>query len=80
MEKQGSTPLQNAVTSNQREPSVIPTGEFNFAPVEDMFDGPENQLADLLANDPGALAQVDLYKADIDRFGIPAMASLGVKT
>ena len=78
MEKQGSTPLQNAVTSNQREPSVIPTGEFNFAPVEDMFDGPETQLADLLANDPGALAQVDLYKADIDRFGIPAMASLGV--
>ena len=33
MEKQGSTPLQNAVTSNQREPSVIPTGEFNFVPV-----------------------------------------------
>jgi hypothetical protein len=78
MEKQGSTPLQNAVTSNQREPSVIPTGEFNFVPVEDMFDGPETELADLLANDPGALAQVDLYKADIDRFGIPAMASLGV--
>jgi len=78
MEKQGSTPLQNAVTSNQREPSVIPTGEFNFIPVEDMFDGPETQLADMLANDPGALAQVDLYKADIDRFGIPAMASLGV--
>lgn len=78
MEKQGSTPLQNAVTSNQREPSVVPTGEFNFVPVEDMFDGPETELADLLANDPGALAQVDLYKADIDRFGIPAMASLGV--
>lgn len=78
MKEQGNTPLQTAVTSNQRETSVIPTGQFNFIPVEDMFEGPETQLAEVLATDPGAIANVGAYKADIDKYGIPAMASLGV--
>ena len=39
MKEQGNTPLQTAVTSNQRETSVVPTGQFNFIPVEDMFEG-----------------------------------------
>jgi len=78
MKEQGNTPLQTAVTSNQRETSVVPTGQFNFIPVEDMFEGPETQLAEVLATDPGAIANVGAYKADIDKYGIPAMASLGV--
>ena len=53
MKEQGNTPLQTAVTSNQRETSVVPTGQFNFIPVEDMFEGPETQLAEVLATDPG---------------------------
>ena len=77
MKEQGNTPLQTAVTSNQRETSVVPTGQFNFIPVEDMFEGPETQLAEVLATDPGAIANVGAYKADIDKYGIPAMASLG---
>lgn len=78
MKEQGNTPLQTAVNSNQRETSVVPTGQFNFIPVEDMFEGPETQLAEVLATDPGAIANVGAYKADIDKYGIPAMASLGV--
>lgn len=78
MENQANTSLTNAVNSNQRQESVIPTDGFNFIPIEEMFDGPETQIADVLATDPGAIANVGAYKSAIDRYGIPAMASLGV--
>jgi len=77
MEDQSNKPLANTIANNQRTSSVIPPGEFNFIPIEEMFETPETDLANVIATDPGAIAQVDRYKADIDKYGIPAMASLG---
>ena len=39
---------------------------------------PETELADAIATDPDSVARIDYYKADIDTYGINAMASLGV--
>ena len=78
MEIPSDKTLNQTVVENQRPAeTIVPTGQ-NFIPVTEMFETPETLLADALATDPDSVARIDRYKADIDKYGINAMASLGV--
>jgi len=79
MENQSDKSLDQVINDNQRPASsIIPSGQFNFVPVTEMFENSETELADAIATDPDSVARIDYYKADIDKYGINAMASLGV--
>ncbi len=79
MENQSKNALKETVDNNQRPAmSITPAGQPNFIPITEMFDTPDTLLADALATDPDSVARVDLYKTDIQKYGIDAMASLGV--
>ena len=72
-------PTLEATIENSQRPltSIIPEGQFNFVPVEEMFENPMTAIGDVIATDPGILSNIDTYKTDIDKYGIGAMASLG---
>ena len=79
MENQSKNALKETIDNNQRPAmSVTPAGQPNFIPITEMFDTPDTLLADALATDPDSVARVDLYKTDIQKYGIDAMASLGI--
>ena len=79
MENQSGNTLKDDIVRNQRPSmSITPEGQPNFIPITEMFDTPDTLLADALATDPDSVARVDLYKTDIQKYGIDAMASLGV--
>ena len=72
-------PTLEATIENSQRPltTIIPEGQFNFVPVEEMFENPMTAIGDVIATDPGILSNIDTYKTDIDKYGIGAMASLG---
>ena len=72
-------PTLEATIENSQRPltTIIPEGQFNFIPVEEMFENPMTAIGDVIATDPGILSNIDTYKTDIDKYGIDAMASLG---
>ena len=72
-------PTLEATIENSQRPltSIIPEGQFNFVPVEEMFENPMTAIGDVIATDPGILSNIDSYKTDVDKYGIGAMASLG---
>ena len=79
MENQPGNTLEDNIVKNQRPSmSINPQGQPNFIPVTEMFETPDTLLADAIAFDPDSVARVDLYKTDIQKYGINAMASLGV--
>ena len=79
MENPSDKTLNQQVINNQRPSgSIVPQGQQNFIPVTEMFDTPETLLADAISVNPDAVARIDYWKADIDKYGINAMASLGV--
>jgi len=82
MENESKGPLSEEIVSQQRPaPSIIPEGQFRFEPIADLFETPETNFNDLLMSGPLAadeISGVNEYKADIDKYGISAMASLGV--
>ena len=79
MENQSGNTLKDSIVKDQRPSmSITPEGQPNFIPVSEMFDTPETLLADAIAIDPNSVARIDLYKTDIQKYGINAMASLGV--
>ena len=79
MENQPGNTLGDNIVKNQRPSmSINPQGQPNFIPVTEMFETPDTLLADAIAFDPDSVARVDLYKTDIQKYGINAMASLGV--
>ena len=82
MENESKTPLQELNQASLRPaPSVIPDGQFRFEPIEELFETPEEKFndyamsGDLAADD---ISGVNLVKSDIDKYGIGAMASLGI--
>ena len=82
MENESKTPLQELNQASLRPaPSVIPDGQFRFEPIEELFETPEEKFNDyamsgnLAADD---ISGVNLVKSDIDKYGIGAMASLGI--
>ena len=78
MENQSDKTLDEVIVENQRPASsIIPPGQFNFTPVTEMFENSDTELADALATDPDSVARIDYWKADIDKYGINAMSSLG---
>ena len=58
--------------------SVIPQGMQDYVPVTAMFENAFTEIADVNAIDPVIMTGVNQYKTDIDRYGINAMANLGV--
>ena len=82
MENESKGSLAKEIESQQRPaPSIIPEGQFRFEPIAEMFDTPDTDFNDLLMSGPIAadeISGVNEYKADIDKYGISAMASLGV--
>ena len=82
MENESNKPLAQEIKNQERPvPSIIPEGQFRFEPIAEMFDSPEENFNDyLLSSDLAAddVSGVNEYKADIDKYGIGAMASLGV--
>ena len=79
MENPSDKTLNQQVINNQRPSgSIVPQGQQNFIPITEMFDTPETLLADAISVNPDAVARIDYWKADIDKYGINAMASLGV--
>ena len=58
--------------------SVIPPGVQDYVPVTAMFENAFTEIADINALDPAIISGVNQYKTDIDRYGINAMANLGV--
>ena len=84
MENESSKPLEQEIKREQRPaPSILPEGQFRFEPIAEMFETPDTNFNDYLMSSSLAaddVSGVNLYKADIDKFGINAMASLGVAT
>jgi len=79
MENQSDNSLEQVIVDSQRpSESIVPQGQDVYIPVTEMFDIPETNLADALATNPDAVARIDYWKADIDKYGIDAMASLGM--
>ena len=78
MEDNNNTSLDTTIKSSERQASVIPQEQFNFVPIESMFETPETDLATAIATNPDEIALIDQHKVDIDRYGIDAMANLGV--
>ena len=82
MENESNKPLAQEIKNQERPaPSIIPEGQFRFEPIAEMFDSPEENFNDyLLSSDLAAddVSGVNEYKAEIDKYGIGAMASLGV--
>ena len=78
MEDNNNTSLDTTIKSSERQASVIPQEQFSFVPVESMFESPETDLAAAIATNPDEIALIDQHKVDIDRYGIDAMANLGV--
>lgn len=78
MEELDKTSLESTISNSQKPlTSIIPEGQFNFVPVEEMFENPMTAIGDVIATDPGIISNIDTYKTDIDKYGIGAMASLG---
>ena len=82
MENESNKPLQQEIRNQERPtPSIIPEGQFRFEPMAEMFETPEENFNDYLLSSSLAaddISGVNEYKADIDKYGIGAMASLGV--
>ena len=57
-------PTLEATIENSQRPltSIIPEGQFNFVPVEEMFENPMTAIGDVIATDPGILSNIDTYK------------------
>jgi len=58
--------------------SVIPPGVQDYVPVTAMFENAFTEIADINAVDPSVISGVNQYRTDIDKYGINAMANLGV--
>ncbi len=82
MENESKTPLQQLNREAERPaPSVIPDGQFRFEPIEELFETPEERFNDYaMSGDLAAdeISGVNEYTAAIDKYGIGAMASLGI--
>ena len=80
MENQSKTPLNSAIEQSQRPApqSIIPEGQFKFTPIEEMFETPEEINTKNVLADPDFYAGLNAAKPMIDKYGINAMASLGV--
>ena len=73
MENPSDKTLNQQVINNQRPSgSIVPQGQQNFIPITEMFDTPETLLADAISVNPDAVARIDYWKADIDKYGINA--------
>ena len=73
------TGLDKQIVADQRPlGTIVPEGQFNFVPIDEMFSDQSTALGDALAADPGMVSTVDMYKSDIDKYGIDNMASLGM--
>tara|TARA_R110000850_G_scaffold29186_2_gene80737 strand:- start:5975 stop:19717 length:13743 start_codon:yes stop_codon:yes gene_type:complete len=83
MENQNDTNLKDqslasTIQAAQRpHASVVPPGQ-DFIPVTDMFENAYTSIADTNAIDPSIISGVNRYKNELDQYGIPALASLGV--
>jgi len=82
MENGSNKPLAQEIKNQERPaPSIIPEGQFRFEPIAEMFETPDTKFNDYLMSSSLAaddFSGVNQYKTDIDRYGIDAMASLGV--
>jgi hypothetical protein len=83
MENQNDTNLKDqslasTIQETQRPTaSVVPPGQ-DFIPVTEMFENVYTRIADINAVDPSIISGVNRYKNELDEYGIPALASLGV--
>ena len=76
---QADNSLASTVQKAQRPySSVIPEGMQDYVPVTAMFENAFTEIADVNAVDPVVMTGVNEYRTDIDRYGINAMANLGV--
>jgi len=83
MENQNDTNLKDqslasTIQETQRPTaSVVPPGQ-DFIPVTEMFENAYTRIADINAIDPSIISGVNRYRNELDEYGIPALASLGV--
>ena len=84
MENQNDKSLQNdslatTIQETQRPySSVVNPADERFIPVTEMFDNAYTQIADINAVDPSIISGVNRFKNELDQYGIPALANLGV--
>ena len=77
MDKQlENTSLEQSIKKTQTSPVVIDKAQ-PYIPIEEMFNTPEYDQ--YISNmDPAEAEQIDWAKADIDKYGIEAMANMAV--
>jgi len=84
MENQNDKSFQNdslatTIQETQRPySSVVNPADERFIPVTEMFDNAYTQIADINAVDPSIISGVNRFKNELDQYGIPALANLGV--
>ena len=77
MEQVNDNALLSTIESRQRD-TYVPPGQFNFVPIEDMFENQATDLNEKLLVDPDMISMVAQHQTEIDKYGIGAMANMGV--
>jgi len=75
-EQSENTVLNQQISRNQSEPVVI-AKDLPFIPIEEMFNTPEYD-AYIDTVDVAHIQQLELYKEDVNRYGVPALGNLAV--
>ena len=75
MEDQNKPTLDDTIKSNQSTASVIPSKEFMYVPIEELFNTPEDER---FANtsDPATLQNLNAFAPSINKYAITANANM----